>query len=296
MIFFRIFLLRFGIWIALPILLIALLIGPRRFADLVRRGWNWLFARRLEPEVLLAQVVTEQKQHIKTVREALAKAEDADAELVKTLEASRTTVAALEREARKLVDAGDDLGAKGALYKLNLENAAIKSFEEQLGRQHGLIADSRKRLYTLELQLRQFEVGRSILLSQLAQAKSLEQQYEIASQFDPFNAVSNWEQAENLVQEKSLTAEVKQRVLEETSEQTVPQTVDVDAALLDAQLKELRQKRLAEPHVVEEATDSRGESDRKIQNNGSASEASDDAGSDAVHFVRTTRDDAERSS
>ena len=39
--------------------------------------------------------------------------------------------------------------------------------------------------------LRQYDVGRSILLTQLAQAEKFEQQYAIAGHFDPFNAVAN---------------------------------------------------------------------------------------------------------
>ena len=58
-----------------------------------------------------------------------------------------------------------------ALYKINREKSAIENFREQLARQCGMVAESRHRLYLLELQLRQYEVGRSILLSQLAQAE-----------------------------------------------------------------------------------------------------------------------------
>lgn len=241
MMLFRFLVFKLGLWVGIPLLLVILIIGPKRSAYFARQAWNWLFARRLEPEAILAQVVSQQQEHIQTAKSALTQAEAAEAAVRKSLAASRATVAELEVEARRLVEAGDDLGAKGALYKLNLEQAAITSFEEQLARQHTLIEESRKRLYTLELQLRQFEVGRSILLSQLAQAKSLEQQYEIASQFDPFHAVENWEKAEGMVQEKSINAQVKQRVLNETSELNVAQTVDVDPAMLEAQLNELRQ-------------------------------------------------------
>jgi phage shock protein A len=237
----RFLVLKLGLWVGIPLLLLILIVGPKRFWYYARQGWNWLFARRLEPEAILAQIVDQQHEHIRSVKHALAQAEAAEADVLRNLEASRATVSALQAEARALVDAGDELGAKGALYKMNLERAAITSFEDQLGQQRALIDESRKRLYTIELQLRQFEVGRSILLSQLAQAKSLEQQYEIASQFDPFHAVENWEKAEGMVHEKALTAQVKHRVLHETNDLNVAQTVDVDPAMLEAQLNELRQ-------------------------------------------------------
>jgi len=62
------------------------------------------------------------------------------------------------------------------------------------------------------LQLRQYEVGRELLLAQLAEAKSVEQQYRIASEFDPFSAVANWKKAENMVEEKQISARVIGRV------------------------------------------------------------------------------------
>ena len=94
----------------------------------------------------------------------------------------------------------------------------MENFSVQLKRQRELIEDSRRRLYELELQLRQYEVGRNILLSQLAAAEKVEQQYAIARQFDPFNAVANWQRAEGLVQQKSLNAKAIERVYADTTD------------------------------------------------------------------------------
>jgi phage shock protein A len=55
-------------------------------------------------------------------------------------------------------------------------------------------------------------VGRELLLAQLAEAKTVEQQYRIASEFDPFSAVGNWKQAENMVEEKQISARAIGRV------------------------------------------------------------------------------------
>ena len=93
----------------------------------------------------------------------------------------------------------------------------------------------------VELQLRQYEVGRSILLTELAEAKGVEQQYAIASHFDPFNAVADWQRAEGMVHEKALIAKAKQRVHTDTSELVDSSSApELDAAMLEAQLAELR--------------------------------------------------------
>jgi hypothetical protein len=128
---------------------------------------------------------------------------------------------------------------------LNLERAAMENFDVQLKRQRELIEDSRRRLYELELQLRQYEVGRNILLSQLAAAEKVEQQYAIARQFDPFNAVANWQQAEGLVQQKSLNAKAIERVYADTADVShaatlSAQSLSVDPAALEAELARLR--------------------------------------------------------
>jgi hypothetical protein len=101
------------------------------------------------------------------------------------------------------------------------------------------------------LQLRQYEVGRSILLSQLAQAEKTEEQYAIARRFDPFNAIAKWQRAEGLVLEKSLNARAKERVYVDTTDMDVsyPSSA-IDPAVLEAQLADLR----AQTKTVSEAT------------------------------------------
>ena len=89
--------------------------------------------------------------------------------------------------------------------------------------------------------MRQYEVGRSILLSQLAEAQTVEQQYAIASNFDPFSAVANWQQAEGMVQEKALSARAVEQVYTDTAEMPLAgQPAQVDPAALDAQLAALK--------------------------------------------------------
>src|SRR5207245_2039777 len=150
-------------------------------------------------------------------------------------------IAALDEEARHQVLRGDDLGARAALYKVNLEKLAVNSFEEQLQRQRQLIADARRRLYLLELRLRQYEVGRSILLSQLAEAKTVEQQYAIASAFDPFNAVADWQQAEGMVEEKAINASAARRVFADTADLAAGEPVGEESpSALEAQLAQLK--------------------------------------------------------
>lgn len=233
-------LLRLAFWVGLPVLLVAVVIGPRRFVSLLCRGRDFLFARRLEPEVLLADVVRQHQEHVAKVRRALEQAVTAESEIARSLATSQTNIRELETEAQCEVRSRDELGAKAALYKLNLERDAAANYQTQLDRQQAFIEDSRRRLYLAELQLRQFEVGRTILMSQLAQAKSLEQQYEIASSFDPFNAVANWQKAAGLVQEKALLAQAKERVAADTADLAANHAPDVDAATLEHQLDELK--------------------------------------------------------
>jgi len=241
--FVEYFLLRLVLWLGLLGALVTLAIGPRKLWRGVKRLWSVAFRKRLDPEEILTQVVLQHEQHVKAVRAALVQAEAAEAAIRTNLRQSQEHVASLEAEAKQLTSASDNLGARAALYKINLEQSAIESFREQLDRHCGMIGETRRRLYMLELQLRQYEVGRSILLSQLAQAEKVEEQYAIARRFDPFNAVANWQQAEGLVQEKSLNARAIERVYADTSDLTTssPQSA-IDPVMLDAQLAELRAK------------------------------------------------------
>ena len=233
--------LRFLLWVALPVALAVLLIGPRRVGRWLAQFWSWLWCKRLDPEALLTQVVRAQEKRIAAVRAALARSEAAERDIAQNMKKSHENIAALQEEARAHVARADDLGAKAALYRVNLERLAVQSFQLQLDRQHEHVTDARRRLHLLELQLRQYEVGRSVLLSQLAEARTLEQQYKIANNFDPFSAVANWQQAEGMVQEKALEARAVEQVYEDTAEMPLAGTpAQVDPAALDAQLAALK--------------------------------------------------------
>ena len=234
-------LLRLALWIGLPMLLVILAIGPSRSWRAVEKAWNWLWNRRLDPEEVLNRVVKEHEKHVAALRGVLSRSEAAEAEILSNLRTSENNIAAHEKEASKMAAHGDDLGARAVLYKLNLERAAVDSFGAQLERQRNHIADVRRHLYLMELQTRQYEVGRSILLSQLAEAKTVEQQAAIATHFDPFNAVSSWQRAEGMVQEQALNARAAERVYADLVEMPLSsQPVQVDPAALDAQLAELK--------------------------------------------------------
>jgi len=229
------------LWVGLPLILAVLAMGPARVKRGLKTAWNWLFLKRMEPDEILTQVVKQHTDHVAKVKQALAQAEAAELEVQVNIEESDKNVATLEEEARRLASRDDVMGARGALYKLNLERLALDSFRQQFERQRNLINESRRRLYLLELQLRQYEVGRSILVSQLAEAETVEQQYEIARQFDPFNAVADWQKAEGLVLEKSLNARAMERVYVDTADLAVgSHPAQVDPAVIEDQLAKLR--------------------------------------------------------
>jgi phage shock protein A len=234
---------RLVLWVALPLALVVLVIGPKRVGGWLRDAWNWVWNQRQEPEAILTRVVKDHQKHIAALKEALARSEAAERDIVRNMRKSDENITSLQEEARGYVLKNDDLGARAALYKVNLERLALRSFQEQLDRQHQHVTEARRRLHLLELQLRQYEVGRSILLSQLAEAKSVEQQYAIASNFDPFSAVANWQQAEGMVQEKALTARAVEQVYSDLAEIPLAgQPAQVDPAALDAQLSELKEQ------------------------------------------------------
>jgi phage shock protein A len=234
-------LLRLLVWVVVPLLLIAVAVGPARSWRLVRKCWSWVEERRHEPTEVLNRVVKEQEKNIKALREVLRQAEATHAEIARNMRRSEDNLTALELEARTMAGNNDDLGARAALYKINLERLAVKGFQEQLGGQKERIDQARRRLHLLELQLRQYEVGRSILLSQLAEAKTVEQQYALANQFDPFSAVAAWVRAEGTVQQAAQTARAVEQVYHDTADLPLTgQPVRIDPELLDAQLAELK--------------------------------------------------------
>jgi phage shock protein A len=227
--------------VVVPLLLVGLAVGPARSWRFLRRCWAWVEDRRHEPTEVLNRVVREHEKNIKALREVLRGAEAAQNDIARNLRRSEENITALELEARTLAGGGDDLGAKAALHKLNLERLAVAGFRAQLGQQKERIDQARRRLHLLELQLRQYEVGRSILLSQLAEAKTVEQQYALASQFDPFSAVAAWVRAEGAVQQASQSARAVEQVFHDTADLPLTgQPMRIDPELLDAQLAELK--------------------------------------------------------
>jgi phage shock protein A len=239
--FLEFVIMRLILWVALPLGLAVLLIGPGKVKRWFKQFGSWIWDKRLDPEQILTEVVRQHEKHIAALKKALSRSETAEADITRNISKSTENIPGLEQEARTHVAGSDDLGARAALYKLNLERVAVKSFEDQLKIQKQHILESRRRLYLLELQLRQYEVGRSILLSQLAEAQTVEQQYAIANNFDPFDAIANWHQAEGIVQEKTLTARAVEQVYSDIAEiPLAAQPGQIDSASLDAQLAELK--------------------------------------------------------
>jgi len=254
----ELFLLRMFLLVGLPLLLAVLMVGPQRLVGGAKRAWRWLWTRRLEPEQILAQVVRQHEESVKAVTHVIAQAEAAEKEILRGIEQGEQNVVALQEESRQWAAKGDEEGAKEPLYRLNLEKLALDSFREQLAEQRHVIAENRRRRFLLELQLRQYEVGRSILLSQLAEAEQVEQQYAIARQFDPFNAVADWQRAEAAVQEKALNAKALERVQSDIAEITASPPSDFDSSLVEAQLAELRTKAIEQSGPVKQKTNNRG--------------------------------------
>jgi phage shock protein A len=233
--------LRLIAWGVFPLLLVILAVGPSRFWQFIRRTWAWVEDRRHEPTEVLNRVVKEHEKNIHQLKDVLQQSESAQSDIVRNTRRSEENIVALEREARAAVMADDDLGARAALYKINLERLAVQGFKEQLLHQKVRIDQARRRLHLLELQLRQYEVGRSILLAQLAEAKTVEQQYALASQFDPFSAVAAWTRAEGSVQQAAQTARAAEQVFTDTADLPLNgQPVRIDPVLLDVQLAELK--------------------------------------------------------
>jgi phage shock protein A len=234
-------LLRLLIWVVIPVGLLVLLIGPARCRQAWRKFVTWVFDGRQEPSAILNRVLARLQQNIDALKDVVAQAERTQAEIIKNSKKSEENIVALEREARAFVAKNDDFGARAALSKLNLERLAVRSFQDQLTQQQQRLVETRRRLHLLELQLRQYEVGRSILLNQLAEARTLEQQYALVNQFDPLGAVAEWHKAEGAVQEAAQNAKVVGQVFNDTADLPLSgQPLRMEPGLLDAQLAELK--------------------------------------------------------
>jgi hypothetical protein len=230
---------RLVAWVGLPLLLVVLVAGPTRVRGWFSAAWSWLFERRLEPGEVFDRVVRTHQAQVEALSAAIAQAEETQAELSKNATQSEKAVARLGRESNEAAIT-DDVEARAALYKLNLERMALESFRREAERLRVRVIEAKRRLYLLQLQLRQFEVGRSILLAQLAEARTVEQQYALANQFDPFNAVAEWRKAEGLVHDAARGAAAADRALADTAALPLAGPAPaIDPAALDAQMAEL---------------------------------------------------------
>src|SRR4051812_34753294 len=97
--FVEYFLLRFVLWVGLLAALVALAVGPSKLKRGMKRLWSVAFRKRLDPEEILTNVVLQHEQHVKAVREAVGKAEAAEAALRANLKQSEEHVPVLEAEA-----------------------------------------------------------------------------------------------------------------------------------------------------------------------------------------------------
>src|SRR5438034_6807816 len=83
MLYFELLLLRLLVWVGAPLLLAVLAVGPRRVGRWFKRGWTWLWEKRLDPGELLTRVVREQEQRIAALRQALQQAEATETEIAR---------------------------------------------------------------------------------------------------------------------------------------------------------------------------------------------------------------------
>jgi phage shock protein A len=232
---------RLVVWVLIPVGLMVVLFGPRRCLQAWRQTVGWVWDSRREPTAILNHVLAQLQKNIDALRQVLKQAEATQTEIVRNSKKSEENSAALYAEAQALAGRGDDLGARAALSKLNLERMALTTFQDQLARHQRRIVETRRRLHLLELQLRQYEVGRSILLGQLAEAKTLEQQFALVNQFDPTGAVAAWHRAEGTVEEATENARAVEKVFNDTADLPLGgQPLRVDPALVEAQLAEMK--------------------------------------------------------
>jgi phage shock protein A len=209
---FEYLILRGVLFVGLPVLLVVLAVGPSRCRVIIRGLWSQLWQRKHEPEEVIEQVVKQYREMVAVLEQTLARARAADETLDRTIRQSEKNLTALDDESREAAERGDEVATKGILAKTTLERQALEAFREQRARHARQIDEIRGNLHATELQLRQYEVGRELLLSQLAEANSVEHQYRIASEFDPFSAVANWKTAQTMVEEKQINARVMSRV------------------------------------------------------------------------------------
>src|SRR5262249_13012355 len=97
--FIELVLLRLLAWVGLPVALAVLAIGPAKVWRGVKRGWNWLFGRRLDPQEALNQVVEGHQKHVASLKQVQAQSEAAEADIQRSLKKTEDNIAELEAEA-----------------------------------------------------------------------------------------------------------------------------------------------------------------------------------------------------
>jgi chromosome segregation ATPase len=213
------FLLHLFLWVVLPLLLIAVLAGPKRTKRFLERFWFNMTTSAQNPALVMERVVKEHEANIRSLKDVLRQAEGIQQEIAKNLRQCEEAMPALEKEAKELVAKGDDLGARAALSRLHLERRAAEGFRAQKAEEEARITQARRRLHLLELQLRQFELNRRILLNQLAEA---------------------WMRTEGMVAEERDAA----RILDQLYAQTTDLPAGGQPALIDPEMVEADLARL----------------------------------------------------
>lgn len=203
--------------------------------------FNWFWDGRQEPTAILNHVIRQLHQNINALQRLLQQAESTQQEIVTNRQRSEETIHTLEAEARILAMKKDDTGACNSLAKLHLERMALNNFDSQLARHEQRIVETRRPLHLLELQYRQYEVGKSNLLGQLAEAKTLEQEFALVNEFDLTGAVAAWQQAEGTVAEATQNVLAQEKVYQDTSDFPLGnQPLRVDPEIIENQLNQLK--------------------------------------------------------
>jgi phage shock protein A len=194
--FFEWVILRLVLFVGIPTIVAVVVLGPSRVERILSRWWNWFWGKRYEPEQLLAEVVRKHQDQVAAHKRTVEIAEAAERDAERNHRKSEAEIASLEKKARQAVRSGDDLGARAILLKLNLERRQAAKSQEEWDRRRLETVEERKKLYLLELELRQFEVGRESFLQQVATAATMDQQLAVARNFDPFNTIAAWRRSE----------------------------------------------------------------------------------------------------
>src|ERR1700722_20476086 len=94
--FFEFVFMRLILWVAVPLGLVVLLIGPGKVKRWFKQFGSWLWDKRLDPEQILTEVVRQHEKHIAALRKALARSETAEAEITRNISKSSENIPGLE--------------------------------------------------------------------------------------------------------------------------------------------------------------------------------------------------------